>query len=247
LRLVATGLIEGSNASQIGASAILDLPEYGWFQAGYNGFSGFRNEFKGYSVGAGFKVSQELSVGMVYEKGTNVSSLLGPTYEITIAYSFVSRKQKQRGYNSKRNVRKVKASTIEKKAPVNSDEKAVKTDSTQVKLATEANTIDKFKTSKNTKFEKTRTLELRPVDGVADGFYLVVNVFAEKQNLNRFLISLAKKKFQPKYFYDSSRKFYYVYLKKYESEDKAEEARISKYEGRYTDDSWVLGVINERQ
>ncbi len=247
LRIAATGLLEGSDASQIGASAILDLPEYGWFQAGYNGFSGFRNEFKGYSIGAGFKLSQELAVGMVYERGTNVSSLLGPTYEITVAYSFVSRKQKQRGYGSKRNVRKVKAASVAKETAIDENEKVAKTDSTQIKLATETNTIDKFKANKNTKFEKTQTLELRPVDGVADGFYLVVNVFAEKQNLNRFLISLAKKKFQPKYFYDSGRKFYYVYLKKYESEDKAEEARVSKFGGRYNDDSWVLGVINTRQ
>ncbi|NER17585.1 PorP/SprF family type IX secretion system membrane protein [Spongiivirga citrea] len=245
LRIVATGLIEGSDASQLGASAILDMPGYGWFQAGYNGFSGFRNEFKGYSVGAGFKMSPELAVGMVYEKGTNVSSLLGPTYEITVAYSFVSKKQKQRGYAPKKRRKPTKTSSTPEKAVVNEVEERVKIDSIQTESAVEANTIDRFRTNKSTKFEKTETLELRPVDGVADGFYLVVNVFAEKQNLNRFLIDLAKKKFQPKYFYDSGRKFYYVYLEKYDNEDEAEKARVSQYGGRYTADSWVLGVLNK--
>lgn len=247
LRIAATGLIEGSNASQLGTTVLLDLPDYGWFQAGYNGFSGFRNEFKGYSVGAGFKISPEISAGMVYEKGTNVSSLLGPTYEITVSYSFVSKKQRNRGNNRKKKTKyrskSAKTSNNAKsKIPAQGTTELTKKEDTNTKV----NTIDDFKNSLKTKYENTETLQLRAVDGVKEGFYVVANVFANKSNFNRFMVNLAKKRLSPKYFYDSDRKYYYAYLGRYDSEDEAEKARASQFDGRYLEELWVLGVTNKK-
>lgn len=236
LQVAATGLIEGSNTSQLGGSLLLDLPEHGWVQAGYN-------DFYGYAFGAGFKISPEIGLGIVLEKGTNVSSLLGPTYEVTVNYSFVGAKQGN-GFPNKRRSRKVKASSVTKKTPAPRPPAVVQPQTKDSTAIAKKDAI-KPKVEGGTKYEETEILVLRSIDGVEEGYYLVVNVFSKKYNFNRFMVELAKKGLYPKYFFDSERQYYYVYLKRYTTEDEAEEVRLSNYDGKYEDELWVLGVKNK--
>jgi type IX secretion system PorP/SprF family membrane protein len=67
---------------QYGLNALIDVPDYGWIQAGYNNFYGI-------SGGIGAKVSRGISVGFVIETGTqNTNRAFGATYEITAAIEF---------------------------------------------------------------------------------------------------------------------------------------------------------------
>jgi type IX secretion system PorP/SprF family membrane protein len=235
LRVAATGLIEGGNNTQIGGSALIDLPDYGWFQAGYN-------DFYGYAFGAGFKISPELGVGILLEKGTdNLTSLLGPTYEITVNYSFASAKSGRKSSNRGR-------APLKKQPVVDNTAKEQAMLKEQDRLRREVDSLKAVKSPTlitETKYEDTEILVLRSIDGVEEGFYLVVNVFSKKYNFNRFLLELAKKGLNPKYFFDSERQYYYVYLEKYVTEDEAENVRLDNYNGKYTDELWVLGVQNK--
>lgn len=75
-----------------GGGVILDLPNLGWLQGGYDSFYGA-------SAGVGFNLSRRLSLGYSFEKGLTESfSNFGITHEISIALSFAPRLTENRVY-----------------------------------------------------------------------------------------------------------------------------------------------------
>jgi len=73
---------QGDRDINLSGSLIADLPKLGWIQAGYD-------DFFGASAGIGFNLTKRLSLGYTIEKGFNdQTENLGPTHEITFAYSF---------------------------------------------------------------------------------------------------------------------------------------------------------------
>ncbi|XLS29238.1 PorP/SprF family type IX secretion system membrane protein [Flavobacteriaceae bacterium M23B6Z8] len=73
---------QGDRDVNLSGSLIADLPKLGWIQAGYD-------DFYGASAGIGFNLTKRLSLGYTIEKGlNNQTENLGPTHEITFAYSF---------------------------------------------------------------------------------------------------------------------------------------------------------------
>lgn len=82
---------------QYGVRALMDLPEIGWIQAGYNNFYGIAG-------GIGAKVSKGVAVGFLIETGTqNSNQAFGATYEITAAIEFgkIEAPKKQLAINQK--------------------------------------------------------------------------------------------------------------------------------------------------
>lgn len=66
----------------LSGSLILDLPRLGWVQGGYD-------DYYGASIGVGFNLNRRISLGYTYERGLNsATENLGPTHEISFAYSF---------------------------------------------------------------------------------------------------------------------------------------------------------------
>ena len=66
----------------LGGSLILDLPNLGWLQAGYD-------DFYGAAAGLGFTVTKRVSLGYTVEKGFgNNFENFGINHEISLAYSF---------------------------------------------------------------------------------------------------------------------------------------------------------------
>ncbi|WP_224490340.1 PorP/SprF family type IX secretion system membrane protein [Robertkochia flava] len=64
-----------NNQPQYGGSTLLDLPRYGWLQMGYNNVYGINGAL-------GVKLGDGISVGVIFETGTNLSNRnFGPTYE----------------------------------------------------------------------------------------------------------------------------------------------------------------------
>lgn len=73
---------QGDRDVNLSGSLIADLPKLGWLQGGYD-------DFYGVSAGIGFNLTKRLSLGYTIEKGVNSQTEnLGPTHEITFAYSF---------------------------------------------------------------------------------------------------------------------------------------------------------------
>jgi type IX secretion system PorP/SprF family membrane protein len=73
---------QGDRDVNLSGSLIADLPKLGWLQGGYD-------DFYGVSAGIGFNLTKRLSLGYTIEKGLNSQTEnLGPTHEITFAYSF---------------------------------------------------------------------------------------------------------------------------------------------------------------
>ncbi len=79
---LARGVKRGDDGFGYGASMVLDAPKIGWLQAGYD-------DFYGASAGVGFNIKKRISIGYTMEKAISGSlSNLGPTHEISFAYSF---------------------------------------------------------------------------------------------------------------------------------------------------------------
>ncbi|WP_340198472.1 PorP/SprF family type IX secretion system membrane protein [Ascidiimonas sp. W6] len=90
--------------------------------------------------------------------------------------------------------------------------------------------------------ENTRYKVVERIEGVEYGFYLVVNVFAQKKYFDLFMRLLSAQSLDPKSFYNPDNNYYYVYLKKYDKLSEAEQDRRSSYNGSYTGETWILWV-----
>jgi len=82
LMFLARGRKQADRDFNLSGSLILDLPRLGWIQGGFD-------DYYGVSVGLGFNLSKRISLGYTFERGVSGSTVnLGPTHEISFAYSF---------------------------------------------------------------------------------------------------------------------------------------------------------------
>ncbi len=88
----------GSNL-RYGGNVIVELPELGWAQAGYNSFYGA-------SVGIGGNITSNVSVGYTYEMGMGDTSEFGATHEVGLAYNFATEKPRGRRNATKSSTQK---------------------------------------------------------------------------------------------------------------------------------------------
>jgi type IX secretion system PorP/SprF family membrane protein len=77
------------------------------------------------------------------------------------------------------------------------------------------------------------------------GYYLIANVFGTKRYFYAFMADLKKKGLAPKSFYRELNKYNYVYLKRYDSINEARKARDSKFNGQYSEKTWIFRVVGE--
>ncbi|RZS99323.1 type IX secretion system PorP/SprF family membrane protein [Aquimarina brevivitae] len=73
-----------------GANVLVDLPELGWGQAGYDSFYGV-------SLGVGGHITPNVSVGYTFETGMGDTSAFGSTHEVVLAYNFALDNRRSRG------------------------------------------------------------------------------------------------------------------------------------------------------
>ncbi len=79
--LLQVGKNQDESLSYIG-SVVLDLPNYGWLQTTYD-------DTYGMSLGVGFNINQQLSLGYLLEKNlTEEGANLGWNHELSLAYTF---------------------------------------------------------------------------------------------------------------------------------------------------------------
>lgn len=81
------------------------------------------------------------------------------------------------------------------------------------------------------------------VEGASKGYYLIANVFRQKQYLDKFLGELKQKGIEANYFKKNG--LHYVYLDRYEAMADARQAYASGMQGRFDGKAWVLRVKND--
>ncbi len=117
-RLMFRGRQSQENGFGLNASILLDFPRMGWFQAGMD-------DFYGLSAGAGFHLSKKLSLGYAYEHGTKEGIVnLGPTHEITMAFSINDRVATVLQSQQEKDSLKTVLDSIQKTTIANKTEKA---------------------------------------------------------------------------------------------------------------------------
>ncbi|WP_422348391.1 type IX secretion system membrane protein PorP/SprF [Flagellimonas sp.] len=84
------------------------------------------------------------------------------------------------------------------------------------------------------------------LDGVGKGHYIVANVFKNEGYLKSFMADLKKRGLDAKYFKNPDNGLNYVYLAKYEQDEKAYAAYQSQMKGKYKDELWIMHVDNPR-
>ena len=72
------------------------------------------------------------------------------------------------------------------------------------------------------------------------GYYLVVNVFSQAKNAERFLKTLQQKGIDADYFVDPKNNYRYIYIKKSETLDNALYSYHTNLNSQYFDDMWIL-------
>ncbi len=82
--------LESNSNLRYGGNVIVELPELGWAQAGYNSFYGA-------SLGIGGNVTSNVSIGYTYEMGLGDTSDFGSTHEVGLAYNFATEKPRRKG------------------------------------------------------------------------------------------------------------------------------------------------------
>lgn len=87
--------------------------------------------------------------------------------------------------------------------------------------------------------------EEEKLEGEKTGFYLIVNVYANKKYRDLFIRDLQSKGINAQSVYVPKKKFDYVYLERYDTLGEAENARESKFNGRYTGVIWIFRAIGD--
>lgn len=86
--------------------------------------------------------------------------------------------------------------------------------------------------------------QFRDLKDVQDGYYVVANVYKGPAYLNKFMDQLSSEGLQPAYIDNPNNGLKYVYLQRFDSWNDAENAVLTKLDGAYSGDLWVMNVAN---
>ena len=111
-------------------------------------------------------------------------------------------------------------------------------------VATKTSEEDEF--TQVTKQNNIKSRKFRNLDGVADGYYVVANVYKGEHYLNKFVSDLNTKGLEADYFTNNNNGLKYVYLKRYDTWQEAVAAHKSNVDGTYAGDKWIMNVDNNK-
>jgi outer membrane protein OmpA-like peptidoglycan-associated protein len=105
--------------------------------------------------------------------------------------------------------------------------------------------------SENESFEKAAKIQDIPhrtfenLDGVEDGYYVVIGVFSKTGKLGKQVRKFKRKGFDAGYLSNPSTKLNYLYLNRYDSWRNALEDCRTDFDGRFNKDLWILEVTRD--
>jgi len=82
------------------------------------------------------------------------------------------------------------------------------------------------------------------IAGVKTGYYLIANVYKNKENVDSFISDLKHKGIDAKQFFNKENGLYYVYLADYNQKNEAEMAYTTDLDGKYFSEKWIMKVNN---
>lgn len=100
------------------------------------------------------------------------------------------------------------------------------------------------KTSPSGVASSVKHRKFRDLQDVADGYYIVANVYKGSHYLNKFMDDLRSRGIEASYIENPNNGLKYVYLERFDSWGSAEEAVRSGLGGDYQGDLWVMDVDN---
>jgi type IX secretion system PorP/SprF family membrane protein len=106
------------------------------------------------------------------------------------------------------------------------------------------NQVDEF--TRVAQQNNIKSRKFRNLDGVADGYYVVANVYKGEKYLNKFVSELANDGVRADYFENSNNGLKYVYLERYDTWQEALAAHKSNINGTYSKDMWIMNVDNTK-
>ncbi|MCK0192105.1 PorP/SprF family type IX secretion system membrane protein [Arenibacter sp. F20364] len=89
-----------------------------------------------------------------------------------------------------------------------------------------------------------RMEEQSGITGVKTGYYLIANVYKNKENVDSFINDLEHKGIHAKQFFNKENGLYYVYLADYNKKNEAEMAYTTDLDGKYQKEKWIMKVYN---
>jgi type IX secretion system PorP/SprF family membrane protein len=232
---------------QYGAMALLSTPKF-WGQLGYNSFYGV-------SGGVGATFFKQVSLGILAEFGTaGPVKEESPSIEFIAAFTF-GKKQEEKLWSQEKfeetqaEHAKAEAERKAEEIKVAQQMEAVR----QKELQRKTDSLDQIKLAEAEALKKKEPLgeavtegryeEVVQQTGMEPGYYLIANVFGTKKYFENFMAELTKRGLQPKSFHRDTNGYNYVYLEKYGTLKEAEQARDSKFNGKYNESTWIFRVI----
>jgi type IX secretion system PorP/SprF family membrane protein len=147
--------------------------------------------------------------------------------------------------NSKSNPIENKPNVIN---PVDKHKDAIATRTVETKITPKVNTreTEQDEFTRVAQQNNIKSRKFRNLDGVADGYYVVANVYKGEKYLNKFVTELANNGVKADYFENSNNGLKYVYLERYDTWQEALAAHKSNINGTYSKDMWIMNVDNTR-
>ena len=167
-------------------------------------------------------VADNEPIELLESKGTNENDALAVKKDATENYAKIGIKNNQQQKDAVANVAE-QTTTV----------------STQTKDNTRTDKFTQAATRNNIKSRKFRNL-----DGVADGYYLVANVYKGEYYMHKFIDKLNSQGIEADYFENPNNGLKYVYLKRTDNWKEALDAYQSNNDGTYNADLWVMNVDN---
>jgi len=93
--------------------------------------------------------------------------------------------------------------------------------------------------------QKVKSRKFRNLDGVADGYYVVANVYKGGHYMDKFMSNLSGQGLNPDFIDNPNNGLKYVYLERYDTWEDALAAHQSNMNGDYNGDLWIMNVDNK--
>lgn len=108
------------------------------------------------------------------------------------------------------------------------------------KIAKDKTDVDAF--TKAVQQKKVNGQKFRDLEGVADGYYVVANVYRGEFYMNKFMNTLNNKGLDADYIDNPKNGLKYVYIDRYDTWKEALAAYKSKFGGAYDGELWIMNV-----
>ena len=255
--------------NQYGLTTIFSTPKF-WVQGGYNSFYGISGGiggrfFKNFSIGAlvefgtddsldGRDPTVEIVTGYYLRKRDKSKDEIAEEEEEEIAEPEVETESEIAEQQAEQQRRLDSIAQAQREASLAAQELRRRQDS--IASAERERELAEAQQRVQDSIQRQRELaaaeeeqpneryqEAQEEEGLQPGYYLIANVFGTQKYYNSFMKQLSDRGLDPKSFYRQENRYNYVYLERYDTIEEARRARNSKFNGRYTDDLWIFGVV----